>query len=173
MTDPLLWRAAPVAALVALFTVTLGFAAGQDSASSIVPAGTAGVSSAPALPAASDADLVAQGKHVWNDAACYNCHGKNGQGGHSADFPAGPNLRTSGLDPATMLLIIECGLPNTRMPAWLKGAYTEVACNGAPLGPAPADVMVSGAYGPDDLKAVVDYIQTSFMNQPMPKWSDQ
>ena len=64
-----------------------------------------------------------------------------------------------------------CGLPGTRMPAWLKGAYTEVECNSAPLGPPPTDVVVSGLYSDDQLKALVDYVQTSFMKQPMPTWT--
>jgi mono/diheme cytochrome c family protein len=121
--------------------------------------------------AATDADVVAMGKHIWNDAACYNCHGTNGQGAHSADFPAGPSLRKSQLDPQTMLQIVECGIPETRMPAWLKGAYTEIDCYGNPLGPAPSGILVSGAYGEDDLKAVVTYVQTNFMKQPMPVWA--
>jgi mono/diheme cytochrome c family protein len=124
-------------------------------------------------PSGDDAALLATGKHIWNDAACYNCHGANGGGGHSADFPPGPNLRTSGLDPQSMLQIVECGVPGTKMPAWAKGAYTEVACFGSPLGPAPGDVQVSGAYSEDDLKALIDYIQTNFMKQAMPTWSDQ
>jgi hypothetical protein len=70
-----------------------------------------------------------------------------------------------------MLMVIECGLPGTRMPAWLKGAYTEISCNGAPVGPAPADVLMSGAYSEDDLEALVDYVQVNFMRQPMPAWS--
>jgi cytochrome c553 len=124
-----------------------------------------------AQPAASDTDIAAAGKQVWNAAACYNCHGTNGQGGHSPNFPAGPSLRKSQLDPESMLLIIECGIPDTRMPAWLEGAYTEVECYGDPVGPLPSGILVSGAFSQDDLKNLVAYIQTNFMKQPMPEWT--
>jgi len=162
-------RAAPLAALAIIFGASLAIpVTAQDSASS---SATASSSAAPGP--AGDADLVAQGKQVWSDAACYNCHGRNGEGGHSADFPPGPNLRTSGLDPQTMLQIVECGIPGTKMPSWLKGAYTQTACYGNPLGPAPGDVLTSDAYSEDQIKALVDYIQTNFMKQPMPTWSAQ
>ncbi len=134
----------------------------------VVPALGQDSSAAPA-PAAS-ADVMAAGKHIWSDAACYNCHGNNGEGGHSADFPAGPNLRTSGLDPQTMLQIVECGVDGSRMPAWLKGAYTQVSCYGSPVGPAPANTLVSGAYSEADLKNLVAYVQVTLMKQPLPQW---
>lgn len=167
MSESFIRRAAPLAAFAAIFCVGLAAPViGQSSSSSSAPP------SAPAV-ARSDADIVAAGKHIWQDAACYNCHGTNGQGGHSPDFPAGPNLRTSGLDADTMLQITECGITGTRMPAWLKGAYTEVACFGSPLGPAPSGTLVAGAYSQDDLKDLVAYIQTNFMKQPMPTWPAQ
>jgi mono/diheme cytochrome c family protein len=180
MFESLLRRGAPLALAVIVGIGIAGPVIGQNSSSSSAPeyssAGAASsASSASAAPAAamSDDDRIAAGKHIWQDAACYNCHGTNGQGGHSPDFPAGPNLRTSGLDPDTMLMMVECGIPNTRMPAWLKGAYTDVACYGNPLGPAPAGTLISGAYNEDDLKNLVDYVQTNFMKQPMPTWSTQ
>jgi mono/diheme cytochrome c family protein len=145
--------------------------AGQDASSAVSMSASSAAPTATA--ASSDADLLTQGKQVWSDAACSNCHGQNAGGGHSADFPAGPNLRTSGLDPQSMLQIVECGIPDTKMPAWLKGAYTETACYGNPLGPAPSGIMASGAYTVDQLKALVDYVQTNFMKQPMPNWTAQ
>ncbi|MEP7239888.1 MAG: cytochrome c [Devosia sp.] len=144
--------------------------AGQDSSSS----STLPSSSVAAAPAAlPDADIVAAGKRIWQDAGCYNCHGTNGQGGHSADFPNGPNLRTSSLDPDTMLMTTECGIPETRMPAWLKGAYTEIECYGSPLGPVPTGTLLAGAYSDQDLKNLIAFIQVNFMKQPMPTWSAQ
>jgi mono/diheme cytochrome c family protein len=157
---------AGMTALLALCGAAAMPAAGQDASSS------ASVS-ASASATASDQDLLATGKHIWNDAACANCHGQTAAGGHSADFPAGPNLRTSGVDPQTMLQMVECGIPDARMPAWLKGAYTETACYGHPLGPAPTGTIVTGVYSADELKALVDYVQTNFMKQPMPTWSAQ
>jgi mono/diheme cytochrome c family protein len=175
MFDRLLRHAGPVA-LAAIASVVIGGPViGQSSSSSLQSSSSSAPSSASAAPATamSDDERIAAGKHIWQDAACYNCHGTNGQGGHSPDFPAGPNLRTSGVDPDTMLMMVECGIPNTRMPAWLKGAYTDVACYGNPLGPAPASTLISGAYNVDELKNLVDYIQTNFMKQPMPTWSTQ
>jgi len=128
----------------------------------------------PAAPTAmSEADIVAAGKRVWQDAACYNCHGNNGQGGHSTDFPAGPSLRKSLLDPDTMLLITECGVPTTRMPAWLKGAYTEIPCYGDETGPVAEGVLLAGAYTREDLQNLIAYIQVNYMKKPLPTWSDQ
>lgn len=172
MLSKLALRTAPFAVVLALFGIGLAVPVIGEDASSASSASGSSASSAP-IAAASDADILAAGKHIWQDAACYNCHGTNGQGGHSPDFPAGPNLRTSGLDPDTMLQIAECGMPETRMPAWLKGAYSEVACYGNPLGPAPSGTLVSGAYSEDELKALVAYIQVNFMKQPIPTWSAQ
>lgn len=150
---------AGLVALLALGCAVLP-AAGQDASSS----------AATAAPM-SNADILADGKHIWSDAACSNCHGANAGGGHSADFPAGPSLRTSGLDPQTMLQMVECGIPGTKMPSWLKGAYTETACYGNPLGPAPGDVLTSGAYTEQQLRDLVAYVQTNFMKAPMPDWT--
>jgi mono/diheme cytochrome c family protein len=166
MLDKFPRRAGPIAALIV--TLGAGLAApviGEDASSS---------SAAPAAPAPtttmSGTDLLA-GKHIWSDAACFNCHGQNGQGGHSADFPAGPSLRASALDPLTMLQVVECGLPGTKMPAWLKGAYTEISCFGNPTGPAPADVLLSAAFSEEDLKNLIAYVQVNLMKKPMPDWS--
>jgi len=65
-------RAAPLAALAIIFGASLAIpVTAQDSASS---SATASKSAAPGP--AGDADFVAQGKQVWSDAACYNCHGR-------------------------------------------------------------------------------------------------
>jgi cytochrome c5 len=164
--------------LAGLMVVALAAApvSGQDaSSSSVAPASSSVAAASPSAAGAamSDADLLALGKHVWSDAACSNCHGQTAAGGHSADFPPGPNLRTSGLDPQTMLMMVECGIPDSRMPAWLNGAYTQTACYGSPLGPVPAGTIVTGTYSEDEIKALVDYVQTNFMKQPMPTWSAQ
>lgn len=163
----------PVCTGLALFAAALVVSSalslpvlGQSSSSSIEsPGGTTESGAADAGAPAVAAGDPAAGKSIWNDAACYNCHGRNGQGGHSADFPAGPSLRTSQLDPDSMLMIIACGVPDTRMPAWLKGAYSEHECYGNPLGPAPSGVLVSGAYSEDQLRDLVAYIQTTFMRK--------
>jgi hypothetical protein len=121
----------------------------------------------PAL-AQDDADLAA-GKDAWNRAACYNCHGNRAQGGLGGDYPAGPGLRNTALDKETMALIVSCGLPGTRMPAWLKGAYSEVECYGEPVGSRPAaGVVIPGIFSADEITALVDYIFATFVQTPQP-----
>lgn len=108
-------------------------------------------------------EQVADGKHVWTDAACFNCHGSNGQGGHSPDFPRGPSLRTSDLDPDTMLEIIACGVPNTRMPAWGKGAYGEDRpCFGDEAQPVPEGTLMLGVYDAEQMHDLMEYIVQTF-----------
>ena len=122
--------------------------------------------SAAATATAQDEAQIAAGKHVWSDAACANCHGPRGQGGISVDFPRGPSLRTTQLDKESALEIIKCGIPNTRMPAWLKGAYTEVECYGEPVGALPPGMTVPGAFTEKQLTALVDYIFATFVQTP-------
>jgi hypothetical protein len=116
---------------------------------------------ASATAAAPTPEQVAAGKRVWNDAACYNCHGTNGQGGNSKDFPRGPSLRTSQLDAATTLDVIACGLPGTQMAGWAKGAYTERPCFGE-LGPVPEDTRVLGVYDEKQLNDLMAFINATF-----------
>ncbi|HVZ14538.1 MAG TPA: c-type cytochrome [Bauldia sp.] len=141
-------RGALVAMAAALFIVGLP-AAAQDAAAT-----------------APDTATLATGQKAWNDGACANCHGARGQGGTSIDFPKGPSLRTTGLDHDGFVSIISCGIPGTRMPAWLKGAYTEKACNGAPLGAIPPGTTVSGAFTADQISALADYILATFAQPP-------
>ena len=121
----------------------------------------------PAL-AQDDADL-AVGKDVWSRAACANCHGTVAQGGSGGDYPYGPSLRQTALDKETMAMIVSCGLPGTPMPAWLKGAYTEVECYGEPMGSRPAaGVIIPGIFTADEITALVDYIFATFVQTPQP-----
>lgn len=106
-------------------------------------------------------EQILAGKRVWADAACYNCHGNNGQGGNSKDFPKGPSLRTSQLDYDFMLEVIACGLPGTRMPGWAKGAYTERPCFGE-TGPIPEDTQVIDVYDEQQLADLMAFIETTF-----------
>jgi mono/diheme cytochrome c family protein len=111
--------------------------------------------------AAPTPEQILAGKRVWVDAACYNCHGNNGQGGNSKDFPHGPSLRTSQTDSETMLEIIACGMPGTQMPGWAKGAYTERPCFGE-TGPVPEGVRVLGVYDEQQLTDLMAFINGTF-----------
>ena len=106
------------------------------------------------------------GRRIYVDAGCHNCHGNRGQGGDSVDFPKGSSLRTTFLDRKSMTEIINCGIPGTRMPAWLHGAYTEVECYGEPIGSAPAGMIVPAALTADQVAEMVDYIYDELVQTP-------
>ena len=109
-----------------------------------------------------DAAKLKAGRTVWLNGACGSCHGANGAGGVNPDEPAGPALRGTKLDRAALIEATRCGKPGTQMAAWLRGAYTETACYGAPLGPPPAETMVIGTFSAEEIDAVVDYIELQF-----------
>lgn len=117
---------------------------------------------APAADTPPTEEQILAGKRVWADAACYNCHGTNAQGGNSKDFPHGPSLRTSALDPETMLEIIACGIPGTLMPGWARGAYVERPCFGDETEPVPADTRIIEAYDATQLDNLMAYIEDAF-----------
>ena len=121
---------------------------------------------APSAPAAPPtAQQISLGGQVWDDGGCANCHGAQGGGGVSVDFPVGPSLRTSKLDHAQMKETISCGRPGTPMPSWLKGAYTMTACLARPLGPPPSDLVNVGAYDDMQIEALVGFIQARFQQK--------
>ncbi|NMA99021.1 MAG: cytochrome c [Phyllobacteriaceae bacterium] len=119
---------------------------------------------APATPPTQE--QITAGKRVWVDAACANCHGNNGQGGNSKDFPKGPSMRTSALDYWTTREIIACGLPGTLMPAWAKGAYIDRECFGG-TGEIPEGTRVIGVYDEQQLDDLMAYINATFRNGEM------
>src|ERR1700732_2842116 len=110
----------------------------------------AGLSVTMATPAmAQAAARVAAGEDAWDKAGCFQCHGTSGEGGVGGEFPAGPSLRTTKPDRATLAETSSCGRPGTPMPAWLDGAYTNSACYGLPKRPAPADIVLTPVLGAD------------------------
>jgi mono/diheme cytochrome c family protein len=115
--------------------------------------------------AASQDDSV-KGRAAYINSGCANCHGDKGQGGgQDPHFPQGPSLRKSALDHDTFKMVISCGLPGTQMPAWLKGAYTERPCYGDEVGPVPEGLNVTGILAPEDVEAIVDYIEIVFQKK--------
>lgn len=122
---------------------------------------------APAL-AQDDANL-ALGREAWLRSGCAQCHGSRAGGGLDGDNPVGPGLRNTLLDKETMAMIVSCGLPGTPMPAWLKGAYTEVECYGEPVGSRPAlGVTLPAILSADEINALIDYIYATFVQTPQP-----
>jgi mono/diheme cytochrome c family protein len=110
---------------------------------------------------AQDAARIAAGEAAWDKAGCLQCHGASGEGGTGGEFPAGPSLRATRLDHATLVDTIRCGRPGTEMPAWLQGAYTEVACYGIPKGPPPAGLELSRVLSAAEIEALADYLMAN------------
>jgi mono/diheme cytochrome c family protein len=111
------------------------------------------------------ADRVAAGEDAWDKAGCYQCHGASGEGGEGGEFPAGPSLRKTRLDRATLKETISCGRPGTPMPAWLDGAYTERPCHGLPKGRAPAGVVLTPVLSADEIEALLDYLTAKIVGR--------
>jgi mono/diheme cytochrome c family protein len=112
-----------------------------------------------------DAARLAAGEAAWNKAACLQCHGSMGEGGMGGEFPAGPSLRTTQLNRALLLDAIRCGRPGTQMPAWLDGAYTQVACYGLPKGAPPAGLELTPVLSSDEIDALVDYLMAKIVGK--------
>ena len=125
--------------------VSITSAVAQDTASS-------------SEPAAPTEEQIANGLHVWKDrGGCFNCHGDFGQGGEGGHFPAGPSLRKSAMDLETMHMVISCGLPGTKMPYNLEGAYVTEECYGVVNGE-PTDVSPGTALSKEEIDDLVAYI---------------
>ena len=109
-------------------------------------------------------DKSVVGKLAWDESSCSGCHGTRGQGGSSADLPAGPNLRRSELTRQRLIEAISCGVPGTQMAAWRSGAYTELKCYGKAPGEPPAEVAVIGSLSETQIESMIDYIQNDLAN---------
>ena len=129
---------------VAGFSISSAYA--QDTASS-------------SEPAAPTEEQIQAGLAVWKDrGGCANCHGDFGQGGEGGHFPAGPSLRRSAIDLETMQLIISCGLPGTKMPYNLEGAYKTEECYGTIGEDPPPEVVPGTALSTQEITDLVAYI---------------
>jgi mono/diheme cytochrome c family protein len=117
--------------------------------------------SAPVSVWAQDAARVVAGEDAWNKAGCFQCHGTSGEGGEGGEFPAGPSLRATKLDRATLAETISCGRPGTPMPAWLDGAYARSTCYGLPK--RPADVVLTPVLSGDEIAALLDYLMAKIV----------
>jgi hypothetical protein len=125
---------------------SISFSRAQDTASS-------------SEPAAPTDEQIKAGLGVWKDrGGCFNCHGDFGQGGEGGHFPAGPSLRKSAMDLETMRMVIACGLPGTKMPFNLDGAYKTEECYGVVGEDPPADVVPGTALSNQEITDLVAYI---------------
>lgn len=116
-----------------------------------------------------NAALVNLGAQIWKDTLpCRNCHGSFGNGVQDiAQEPQGANLRESGLDPATMEMIIRCGLPGTEMPYFDTRAYTDDRCYGMTAEQAGISIPPAGTppMSPRQLQAVIAFIYENFVGK--------
>jgi len=88
---------------------------------------------------AEDEARVKAGLTAWKTSGCPACHGAFADGDKEQDeAPTGANLRTTRLDNAALTEVIRCGRPDTGMPRFDEGAYTQRGCNGQGPGPVPS-----------------------------------
>jgi mono/diheme cytochrome c family protein len=113
---------------------------------------------------AQDTARIAAGEEAWNKAGCLQCHGASGEGGTGGEFPAGPSLRKTALERATLTETISCGLPGTEMPAWLDGAYTRRPCYGF-TGAAPGDTTLMPVLSAEEIAALIDYLMANVISK--------
>jgi mono/diheme cytochrome c family protein len=114
---------------------------------------------------AQDAERVAAGEGAWDKAGCPQCHGASGEGGAGGESAAGPSLRKTLLSRAALAETISCGRPDTQMPAWLDGAYTETPCYGLPKGPVPGSIDATPVLSADEIQALVDYLMAKIVGK--------
>jgi hypothetical protein len=104
---------------------------------------------------------VKAGLNAWKTAGCPDCHGAFADGEKERDeAPSGANLRRTRLDNAALTEVIQCGKPDTGMPRFDQGAYTQRGCYGQPPGPVPDTLyptprMLSAG----EIEAVVTYLR--------------
>ena len=108
---------------------------------------------------------MAAGEGAWDKAGCPQCHGASGEGGAGGESPAGPSLRKTLLNRAALAETIGCGRPDTQMPAWLDGAYTDIPCYGLPKGPVPATIDLTPVLSADEIQALVDYLMAKIVGK--------
>jgi len=110
---------------------------------------------------AQDEARVKAGLNAWRGAGCPECHGAFADGEKERDeAPTGANLRTTRLDNAALTEVIRCGRPNTGMPRFDEGAYTQRACQGQPTGAVPdALYPTPRMLGLQEIDAVVTYLR--------------
>lgn len=98
------------------------------------------------------------GGDVWGQAGCFACHGELAEGGADPALPRGPNLRRTRLTAEQLTETIACGRVGSEMPYNLEGAYTQTACYGMPLGPAPSNVLPGAGLSAEQIGLLVDFL---------------
>mgnify|MGYP003520047785 FL=1 len=73
-------------------------------------------------------------------------------------MPAGPSMRTTGLDRAQLIETISCGRPGTAMPFNLDTAYKTSACYGLPVGTVPPETRQGANLKTAEVAALADFL---------------
>jgi hypothetical protein len=160
-----------LAALALVATLAAAPALAQDASSSAAAGASATAvaddSGLPPLPGDTPtADQVAHGLEVWKDrGGCFNCHGDFAQGGTGGHFPAGPSLRKTQLDLASLRDIVSCGIPGTPMPYNFADGYSKVSCYGSDLGPAPQGTAPGAALSAAEITDLIAYLKVDVIGQ--------
>jgi mono/diheme cytochrome c family protein len=106
------------------------------------------------------------GLDAWGRGGCSGCHGGLAEGGGGGgEQPAGPSLRATRLDRASLRETIACGRPGTAMPYNLKGAYTEAACWGLPIGGVPERTQGGAELSAAQIDAMVEFLVANVVGQ--------
>lgn len=136
-------------------------------------AAPAAAAPAPAAPATAEdgptftAEQIEAGFRAFRGSDCAGCHGWAGNGDKIGENPKGPSLRSSGLDTAGLVEVIQCGRPGTLMPSHKLHAYDDDSCygmNAAAIGDAkpPAGKTLSDTQAMD----IANYIQAELYGRP-------
>jgi mono/diheme cytochrome c family protein len=113
-------------------------------------------------------EQVKAGLEVWKSSGCADCHGAFADGDKQRDeMPTGANLRGSRLDGKAIKQTISCGRPDTGMPSFDAGAYTQRPCYGQPLGAAPDNLYPAPRLlTPAQIDSVITYLQAHVLGRP-------
>lgn len=140
----------------------------------VIAAAAAAITATPPASATTPAD-AGQGRIVYEKANCVGCHKWHGGGGGGYGGAA-LSLRETQLDHAQLVEVVRCGRPSTGMPYHDRHAYKTAECFGGMSleGLAPADLPRPPArfLRPDEIEAVVLYVETAIQGKGEPTKAD-
>ena len=108
---------------------------------------------------AQEAEADLSGSELWSQGGCFACHGDLAAGAGDAANAAGPSLRITRLNHDELVETIACGRPDTDMPMFLVGAYTEFQCYEVPLGEVPENVADLSQFTMEEVEALVAFLE--------------
>jgi hypothetical protein len=116
---------------------------------------------------AQDEARVKAGLNAWKSAGCSECHGAFADGERERDeAPVGANLRSTRLDNAAITEVVRCGRPNTGMPRFDEGAYSQRGCYGQPTGAVPDTLYPTPRMlSQQEIESVVTYLRARIIGK--------